>query len=245
MESFVVIGPGQLGRLYAGGALRLGRRVTPVRRGDDVEGILRDIEPSAPILIATGEAAMPEVAARLTDDRREDTILVQNELFASVWEAAGLRSPSVAVVWLSSKPGRPLEIARPTALWGRHAALLADVHDALGLPFAVVDDATVTLELVAKFAFILGINTLGLEADHSLAGWLREDEARVRAVMVDAVALGAALGGDVDRDAAVEMACEAMVALGEYPAAGRSAPARKARARAEAARLGLDLPSFT
>jgi hypothetical protein len=244
VESFVVVGPGQLGRLYAGGALRLGRQVTPVRRGDDVEDILQAVEKGAPVLIATGEAGMPEVASRLPADRKDDAILVQNELFASVWEAAGLRSPTVAVVWLSSKPGRPLEVARPTALWGRHATLMADVHEALGLPCAVVDDKTITLELVAKFAFILGINTLGLEADHSLAGWLREDETRVRSVMADAVTLGAALGGKVDEGAAVEVAKEAMIALGEYPAAGRSAPARKARAKAEAERLGLSLASF-
>ena len=55
-RDFAVWGLGELGRLYAGGALRAGHRVTPLTRATDPATTLASLPSATPILIAVGEA---------------------------------------------------------------------------------------------------------------------------------------------------------------------------------------------
>ena len=245
-SSFVVFGVGQLGQLFAGGALRLGRSETPTVRDADPGLVLAAVPEGAPILLATPEAAMADAIGAVPAARRDDVILVQNELFPAVWEAAGAKAPTVAIVWLSKKKGRAVEVAGPTEVFGRHADVVAEIHAAQGLPVTVLnDEAALGAALVAKYAFILTINALGMVENLTLGDWLSRDEPQVRAVLSDALALGTAhLGADIDVEGARTRVLGAMEGLSNYPARGRTAAARVARARHDAERLGVALAGF-
>ncbi len=250
-KDLVLVGVGQLGTLFGEGALLASRRVTPLRRDSDVERCLDDVQPDAPVLVTTGEHDLAGAIERLPRERREHVILVQNELFPSVWRGLGLDEPTVCVVWLSKKAGRPVEIGGPTEVYGRHADVVAQIHEALTLPCLVLpSQEALSLALAAKFAFILGINALGLERDITLGEWLEQDQARVLAVVDDARRLAEAKlrlkegfpradGKKVQRKV-----LDAMTLLSTYPAKGRTAKARLERAREDAKVLGLELPNL-
>ncbi|MEW5848194.1 MAG: hypothetical protein AB2A00_05240 [Myxococcota bacterium] len=240
-SDLVVVGLGQLGQLYAGGALKLGIRVTPVVRTTPRPLALSALPGHTPILVAVGEDALGGVLEEIPAARRDHVVLLQNELFPSVWRAHGVRSPTVLIPWLSRKKGRPLEVARPTLAYGPHAGLFAAVHGALDLPCEVTTE-TARMEdgLVAKYTFIITINALGVQEDLTLGAWLRKDPARVDVLAAEAHALGQAqLGRPVPRDDVLRQAREAMAALPDYPARGRTARARIERAVAVAQQRGV------
>lgn len=245
-KDLVLVGVGQLGTLFGEGALTAGRRVTPLRRDSDVERSLDDVPLGAPVLVTTGEADLPGALEKLPKERWADVILVQNELFPSVWRGLGLEDPTISVVWLSKKPGRPVEIGGPTEVYGKHAAVIAQIHEALSLPCTQLSTSEqLGTALVAKFAFILAINALGLIDNVTLGEWLERDQARVLAVVDDARRLAEAkLGHGVDVKRVQRKVLDAMTLLSSYPAKGRTAEARVARAREDAAALGLKLPAL-
>ncbi len=241
MRDCVIVGVGQLGRFFAGGAVACGVRVTPVRRGDSIVVALADVAPGAPIVVAVGEAALPGVLAQVPIERRGDVVLVQNELFPEVWQAAlGDAEPTIAVVWSTVKKGRPVEVGRATHVFGRHAGFICEAQRALDVPCVELHGfSALETELVAKYAFILAVNALGLEQARPVGAWLDADPARVDAVLAAFVALGEARSGPAGTARAI--ALEAMEALRSMPAAGRTARERVDRARAVAARLGVPL----
>lgn len=245
-KDLVLVGVGQLGTLFGEGALLASRRVTPLRRDSDVERCLDDVQPDAPVLVTTGEKDLPGALERLPRERRAHVVLVQNELFPSVWRGLGLEDPTVAVVWLSKKPGRPVEIGGPTEVYGKHADVVAQIHEALTLPCLVLpSQEALSLALVAKFAFILGINALGLEHDRTLGEWLEQDQTRVLAVLDDARRLAEGkLGHTTDGKKVQRKVLDAMTLLSTYPAKGRTANERLERARDDAKQLGLKLPNL-
>ena len=241
----VVVGLGQLGRLFATGALARGVRVTPVLRGVDPGAVLAPL-PDVPILLAVGEHDLEPVLRAIAPARRRDAILVQNETFPPDWRPL-VPDPTVAVVWLNAKPGRPLQVARSTAVRGRHAALVCALHAPLDVPCRLLDDdAQLARELVAKYALILAVNALGLRSDETVGTWLARDEPLVRRLVADARRLGEARLGDRvdDADAAEDAALEAMQALATMPARGRTARARVDRALALGRTLGVSLPAL-
>jgi len=245
VRNFVVYGLGQLGQLFGAGALRAGVRVTPITRTTDQAEVWASVEEGTPILVGVGETQLHDVLLSIPAARRDHVMLVQNELFPKTWRAAEVSTPTNGIVWLSKKKGRPVEIARPSTLHGPHAAFFAELHDALDLPHETVDDAGLHRLLVAKFAFILGINTLGLVENLTLGAWLDKDESLVDAVLHDAVVLGQAhLEDQVDAAQAVAEAKEAMRNLAHYPAKGRTAAARLARALDDAEAMALQLEAF-
>lgn len=245
-KDLVLVGVGQLGTLYGEGALAAGRRVTPLRRDSDVERCLDDVPLGSPVLVTTGEKDLAGAIHGLPKDRWPDVILVQNELFPSTWKALGLDEPTVSVVWLSKKPGRPVEIGGPTEVYGKHAVVMTQIHEALSLPCTtLVSHEQLGTALVAKFAFILAINALGLEDDVTLGEWLERDQARVLAVVDDARRLAEAkLGHSVESKRVQRRVLDAMTLLSSYPAKGRTAAERLARAREDATALGLKLPAL-
>lgn len=245
-KDLVLVGVGQLGTLFGEGALSIGRRVTPLRRDSDVERSLDDVAPDAPVLVTTGEKDLPGALAQLPKERWPNVILVQNELFPSVWQGLGLEEPTVAVVWLSKKKDRPVEIGGPTEVYGKHADVVAKIHEALSLPCTQLPSSdALSLALVAKYTFILTINALGLEEDLTLGAWLEKDRARVLAVTDDARRLAdRKLGRATDGKKVQKKVQDAMEALATYPAKGRTAQERLERAREDAEAFGLSLPAL-
>ena len=245
MRDMVIYGLGELGRLYGAAALRAGLRVTPIVRGSDPARVLAGLGPDVPVLVAVGEAALDEVLASIPRERARDVILLQNDLFPSRWRAHQLE-PTVLVVWLLKKRGTELSVARSSPVYGRHAALMLGLHEVLEAPATMLASASELHQaLIAKYAFILGINALGMLRDRTLAGWMQEDPLRVRALTGEAAVLGAALCEDeLDRAACDRAVDEALRALGQMSARGRTAAQRVRRALTQAEQLGVAVPEL-
>ena len=245
MRDMVIYGLGELGRLYGAAALRAGMRVTPIVRESDPARVLAGLDVDVPILVAVGEAALDEVLATIPRERGRDVIMLQNDLFPSRWRAHQLE-PTVLVAWLLKKRGTPLTVARSSPVYGPHAALMRTLHEVLGAPVNVLaSEAALHQALIAKYAFILGINALGMLRDRTLAGWLQEDPLRVRALTGEAAALGAALcEAPLDRSACERAVGEALHALGQMSARGRTAAQRVRRALTQAEELGIAVPEL-
>jgi hypothetical protein len=246
MRDLVVYGLGELGRLYGAGALRAGIRVTPITHATSPSEVLATVAADVPVLVAVQETSLDEVLAQIPPSRADSVILLQNDLFPSRYEGHGLR-PTVIVPWLLQKRGTPLTIARATPVFGRHAALVQELHHVLEIPGVTLDsEPALRKALVEKYAFILGINALGVLRDRTLAGWMQEDPMRVRALTAEAAKLGAALAEtSIDPGAADRAVSEAFHALGTMSARGRSAEGRVRRALAQAAERQLALPELT
>ena len=245
MRDVVIYGLGELGRLYGAAALRAGLRVTPIVRGSDPARALAGASADVPILVAVGEAALDEVLASIPRERARDVILLQNDLFPSQWRAHQLE-PTVLVAWLLKKRGTQLTVARSSPVYGRHAALMMSLHEVLEVPANVLASETELHQaLIAKYAFILGINALGMLRDRTLAGWMQEDPLRVLALTGEAATLGAALcESTLDRAACERTVDEALRALGPMSARGRTAAQRVRRALTQAEQLGIAVPEL-
>ncbi len=245
MRDLVIYGVGELGRLYGAAALRVGLRVTPITRDGEPARVLAGLGADVPILVSVGEDALDGVLASLPQERATAPILLQNDLFPSRWEQHGL-TPTVIVAWLLKKRGTQLTVARSSPVYGKHAPLVLALHEAMGAAaHELARPAQLAQALVEKYAFILGINALGMLRDRTLSGWQQEDPLRVRAVTSEAATLGAALSGiELDRAACERAVDEAFHALGTMSARGRTAASRVRRALTQAHDLGLSLPEL-
>ncbi len=246
VANVVVVGPGQLGRLFGGGALRLGARVTPVLREDDPGAVFKRVPADAPVWLTVPESALATVAEALPASRRKRAILVQNGLFVPDIEALGFDDATIVCVWTSAKPGQPLLVGRRSGVYGPQAAHVAAVHREVGLPCAVLDSERARdTELVAKYAFILAINGLGLEEAGTVAEVTSRDPQRTAAIVGEALALGALLAdADVDLADASTAVAEAFHGFAEMPARGRAAAKRVLAACRDARERDVELPEL-
>lgn len=242
MRNLVVIGIGELGKLFGAAALRAGIRVTPITRQMSIERSLQGCDPGTPILVAVGEQALGPVLDGLPRAHRSSLILLQNELFPSAWR--GLEMPTVLIPWVLQKRGLPTQVAAPSPYFGKHAALLRELLEHVPISgHELVEQHALMQALVDKYTFILTINTLGVLVDRSLGRWLEEDAPLVASVCAEASELGAALcGTQVDHTQCLTITKQAMLALATVPARGRTALDRVTRAHHHAQRLGIDSP---
>ncbi len=243
MTELAIFGLGELGKLYGAGALGAGFRVTPVLRSTKLAPLWDELAEGTPLLIAVSEPSLATVLESLPKSRHGDAILLQNELFPSLW-AREPEAPTVMIPWLLKKQGQPQLVIRSTPVFGRHAQVVLAMHQALGLGCDVLDDsAALAHALSHKYTFILTINALGVFRDQTLGRWLDQDLALVRELASEASCLAARLAEiDVNMELAVEATLEGMRAMGAVNARGRSATTRLVRAQSEARRLDLALP---
>lgn len=252
MNEVVVIGLGQLGRVFAGGLLRAGHTVVPVNRGDDMAAMAQRHPAPELVLIAVAEADLHTILAALPDAWKPRAALIQNELLPRDWEAHGYVDPTVISVWFEKKKGtdaKPL-IASPAA--GLGAGLLCRALAAIDLPCREVSPGGALLfELVRKNVYILTTNIAGLKTGGTLKGtstvsqlWAQH-EAFARQVANEVMDIQDALTGVVhDRNALIAGMLEAFDGDPDHGCTGRSAPARLARALQHADAFGLGVPAL-
>ena len=242
---FVVWGVGELGELFAGSALRLGYRVTGIRRKDDSDAILKSTG-TCPILVAVGENEIDGVLGRIPANFANQVILVQNEIFPSHWHKhphVGL--PTVCVVWaVAKRKSSPLICPHPHEVCGPLADLVIEMHQAILLEARVMPSPEEAL--VKKFSYILTINLLGLERDVTVGEWARDEHKdRIIRMATDATRLGIALAAasGVNAQAMGQEVYEIMRSeqVSSYRAQGRTAGARLSRAISAAEQFGLRL----
>ena len=244
--SVVVIGLGQLGRVFAGGLLRSGHTVVPVNRADDMLTVAHAHPEPALVLVAVGENDLHASLDALPDAWKSRVALIQNELLPRDWLAHGLTDPTVISVWFEKKKGtdaRPL-IASPTA--GPGAALLCRALTSIDLPCREVAPGDELLfELVRKNVYILTTNIAGLRTGGTVAELWAQHESLARRVANEVMDIQDALTG-VPQDRAALMAgmLEAFDGDPSHGCTGRSASARLARAIGHADAFGLAVPTL-
>ncbi|MDQ1315927.1 MAG: hypothetical protein QG662_2036 [Pseudomonadota bacterium] len=246
MSKVVIIGLGQLGRVFAGGLLRAGCAVVPVNRGDDMAALAQTHPTPELVLVAVAENDLHTVLAAMPEIWKPRAALIQNELLPRDWLAHGYVDPTVISVWFEKKKGidaKPL-IASPVA--GPGAALLCRALTGVDLPcreVALGDE--LLFELVRKNLYILTTNIAGLKAGGTVSQLWARHEAFARRVANEVMDIQAALTGVAhNRDALVAGMLEAFEGDPEHGCTGRSAPARLARALQHADAFGLAVPTL-
>ena len=194
MSEIVVIGLGQLGRVFAGGLLRAGHTVVPLNRGDDMAALAQAHPAPALVLVAVAENDLHAVLAALPEVWKPRAALIQNELLPRDWQAHGYSEPTVISVWFEKKKGidaKPL-IASPVA--GSGAALLCRALAAIELPcreVALGDE--LLFELVRKNVYILTTNLAGLKTGGTVSQLWTQHEAFARQVANEVIDIQDAL----------------------------------------------------
>ena len=244
MSEVVVVGLGQLGRVFAGGLLRAGSTVVPVTRGDDLAACAARHPDPELVLVAVGENDLHGVLAALPDAWRPRVALIQNELLPRDWRQHGYDNPTVISVWFEKKKGtdaKPL-IASPVV--GPGAALLCRALESIELPCRVVaSDEAMLFELVRKNVYILTTNLAGLKTGGAVSTLWAEHADFARAVANEVIDIQTALTGvEHDREALLAGMLEAFAGDPDHGCTGRSAPARLRRALAHADAFGLAVP---
>lgn len=246
MSEAVVIGLGQLGRVFAGGLLRTGHTVVPVNRGDDMFTVAHAHPDPALVLVAVAENDLHTVLAAMPGAWRPHVALIQNELLPRDWQQYRYADPTVIPVWFEKKKGtdaRPL-IASPVA--GPGARLLCDALTAIDLPCREVASGDELLfELVRKNVYILTTNIAGLKTGGTVSQLWAQHEAFARQVANEVMDVQDALTGVAhDREKLIAGMLEAFDGDPDHGCTGRSAPARLARALAHADTFGLAVPTL-
>ncbi len=246
MSEVILIGLGQLGRVFAGGLLRIGCTVIPVNRGDDMAAIAHHHATPGLVLVAVAENDLQKVLADLPENWKSRVALIQNELLPRDWLVHGINDPTVISVWFEKKKGmdaKPL-IASPAA--GPGAALLCRALTSVDLPcreVALGDE--LLFELVRKNVYILTTNIAGLKTGGTVAELWAQHETFARQVAHEVMDIQDVLTGtQLDRDALIAGMLEAFNGDPAHGCTGRSAPARLTRALGHADEFQLAVPTL-
>lgn len=246
INEVVVIGLGQLGRVFAGGLLRTGHTVVPINRGDDMAALAQVHPAPELVLVAVAENDLNTVLASLPEIWKPRAALIQNELLPRDWQYHGYVAPTVISVWFEKKKGtdaKPL-IASPVA--GPGASLLCRALNSIDLPCREVAlGSELLFELVRKNVYILTTNIAGLKTGGTVSQLWSQHEAFARQVASEVMDIQDALTGVAhDRDKLIAGMLEAFDGDPDHGCTGRSAPARLARALQHADAFGLAVPTL-
>ena len=246
MGEIVVIGLGQLGRVFAGGLLRSGHTVVPVNRSDDLSTVAQAHPEPTLVLVAVAENDLHTVLAAMPGAWRPRIALIQNELLPRDWENYRYTDPTVISVWFEKKKGTDAKPLIPSPAAGPGAVLLCRALTSIDLPcreVALGDE--LLFELVRKNVYILTTNIAGLKTGGTVSQLWAQHEAFAFKVANEVMDIQDALTGVAhDREKLITGMLEAFDGDPEHGCTGRSAPARLARALAHADAFGLAVPTL-
>ena len=242
-KTVVIIGLGQLGRIFAGGLLRTGHTVIPVNRGDDMDIVAARWPTPDLVLVAVAEADLHHVLAALPPAWRSRAGLLQNELLPRDWQATGIVDPTVISVWFEKKRGMDAKPLLPSPVQGPQAGRLVTALAALDIPARTLPDADSLLwELVRKNLYILTTNIAGLVAGGDVGTLWDRHQGLAESVASDVLDIQDWLAGcEHDRIKLMAGMLEAFQADPLHGCAGRTAPARLKRALLHADQAGLQV----
>ncbi len=245
-SEIILIGLGQLGRLFAGGLLRTGHTVVPVNRGDNVDEIARQHANPLFVLVAVAENDLPATLARLPAGWRDRTALLQNELLPRDWERHKLFEPTVISVWFEKKKGMDAKPLLPSPAFGPHAGILVRALRSLDLPaIELADNGALLYELVRKNLYILTSNIAGLRVGGNVEQLWRDQRNLALQVAHEVLDIQAWLTlWELPREQLIAGLAEAIAADPAHQCMGRSAPARLARALKLADEAKLAVPTL-
>jgi hypothetical protein len=242
----VMIGLGQLGRVFAGGLLKTGHVVVPVNRGDDMEAIAARWPEPMLVMISVAESDLHPLLSELPDAWRDNVGLLQNELLPRDWEAHGIENPTVISVWFEKKQGKDAKALLSSPVYGPEAKRLAAALAAIDLPAHTLSDAeTLLWELVRKNLYILATNIAGMEVAGEVGVLRDHHRALLEAVTSEVLDVQEWLVGQAfERSGMLAGLLDAIAADPQHACAGRSAPSRLKRALHHADAAGLATPEL-
>ncbi len=246
MQETIIIGLGQLGRVFAGGLLRTGCAVIPVNRGGDISAIATAHPEPALALVAVAEPDLHGVLAALPQSWKNRVGLIQNELLPRDWQAHGIENPTVISVWFEKKKGTDAKPLIPSPAAGAGADLLVRALASIDIPARRVESgAELLFELVRKNVYILTTNIAGLKTGGTVSELWQNHEAFARQVADEVMDIQDWLTGvKHDRAKLIAGMLEAFDGDPSHGCTGRSAPARLARALQHADAAGLAVPTL-
>lgn len=245
-NAVVVIGLGQLGRVFAGGLLRAGYPVIPVNRGDDLAQVATlHAEPEA-VVVAVAEGDLPALLKALPQNWRDRLVLLQNELLPRDWQAFATETPTVISVWFEKKKGMDAKPILPSPVFGPAAELVCNALKIVDLPCRrLKTEEELRFELVRKNLYILTSNIAGLKTGGTVGMLWKSHCALAEEVADEVLAIQAWLTGEsLTRERLVAGMVDAFDADPDHLCTGRSAPARLERALAFADQAGLKVPTL-
>jgi len=243
-KQIVVWGMGEMGSVFARGFLKLGFSVVPVVRSSEPAAVAAELPDPEMVLVAVGEATLQQVLESIPEAWRGRIALLQNELLPSDWQKHDFNDPTVISVWFEKKKGMDSKPLISSPAFGPKAQLLVDALATLDIPaHAVATMDEMTFELVRKNVYIVTTNIAGLKTGGTVSGLWANHESFARAVASDVMDIQESLvGHELPRERLVEGMLEAFDGDPDHGCMGRSAPARLARAIAQADAAGLDVP---
>ena len=245
-QTIVIIGLGQLGRVFAGGFLRAGYTVAPVNRSDNLDRAASLVRDPALVLLAVAEPDLHPALAALPAAWRDRVGLLQNELLPRDWEAHGIANPTVASVWFEKKKGTDAKPLIATPVQGPQAQLVCDALESIELPARRVESAEEMLyELVRKNVYILTTNIAGIVTGGNVGELWSKHRMLATEVANEVMDIQDWLtGGKHDRQRLINGMVEAMEADPVHGCKGRSAPDRLKRNLGFADQAGLAVPKL-
>lgn len=245
-QEIVIIGLGQLGRIFAGGLLRRGLCVVPVNRQDNMQQIAADHPAPLMVLIAVAEPDLPLVLKALPAAWRDRTALIQNELLPRDWQAHGLDNPTVASVWFEKKKGTDAKPLLATPVYGPQASLLVEALQSIDIPARTLASMEeLNYELVRKNVYILTTNIAGILSGGNVGDLWEHHRALAKQVAQEVMDIQAWLTNqDLNRERLLAGMLEAFEADPQHGCRGRSAPDRLKRNLCFADNAGLTVPKL-
>lgn len=242
----VIVGLGQLGRIFAGGFLRTGHTVVPVNREDDTALAAAAWPSPELVLVAVAEGDLHKVLGTLPGTWKSRLGLIQNELLPRDWEEHRIATPTVAAIWFEKKKGTDAKPLLPTPIFGPEAAMMAAALEAIEIPArALRDEDELLYELVRKNVYILTANIAGLKTGGTVGQLWEKHRELTLAVAHEVIDLQDWLTGrQNDRERLIQGMAEAFEADPGHQCTGRSAPQRLARALGHGNEAGLKLPTL-
>lgn len=245
-NSVVLIGVGEMGGVFARGALRMEHPVYPVGRGTDMAAVAKSVPDPEAVIVSVGEKDLDAALKAVPRVWHDRLVLLQNELLPRNWQAHGLKNPTVISVWFEKKPGQDFKVIIPSPVYGPKAKWVESILGTLGIPCRVCkDEQDLLFELVVKNLYILTTNIAGLKVGGNVGGLWNQHHEEAVAVADDVLDIQFQLiDQQLDRSKLIQAMAAAFDGDREHKCMGRSAPARLERALQQAKEFGLDVSAL-
>jgi hypothetical protein len=230
-----LIGVGEIGGVFARGALKAGYPVYPIVRGMDAREIEKKIAQPEAVVVSVGEKDLQPCLKDMPSSWKDKLILVQNELLPMDWEKHKL-NPTVISIWFEKKRPQDYKVIIPSPVYGHHAPFVNSILSSMGIPAHILNNKEeLTFELVAKNLYILTINLAGLEVGGTVGELWHAHQSLAKNIANDVLDIQFKLiGQELNRDKLITRMVEAFNGDLQHKCLGRTACERLERAIAQA-----------
>lgn len=241
----VVVGLGELGQVLASGFLKIGHPVYPLNRDACFTELkTRAIDPML-VVVAVGDKDLEEVLRAMPSGFKNRIVLLQNNLLEPDWLRHGIQNPTILVVWLDKKTGRPAVAVLPNKVFGPYGEEVAQALNALQIETQVRPMEDLDRALVAKNLYIHTINIAGLRVGGTVGELWKDHRSLTEAIAGEILEIQCArLGRALDGHLMMSDMLEGFSGDLNHLCMGRSATNRLANALAFANDYKLAVPTL-